>query len=227
MVVSKICYHSTFFELISIAMRTRIKICGITRPEDGHEAVRLGVDAIGLVFHPPSPRAISIEQAQRIVAALPPFATIVALFVDPKAEAVHTILEAVPVDLIQFHGSEKAPFCAQFERPYIKAIRMKKGINLEQEITHYPSASGLLLDSYESGIPGGTGKTFDWDAVGKQMQKPIILAGGLTPGNVDEAIVRTLPYAVDVSSGVEAEKGIKDATKMAAFINEVKRVDAS
>ncbi|MBI3772137.1 MAG: phosphoribosylanthranilate isomerase [Gammaproteobacteria bacterium] len=207
-------------------MRTRIKICGITRPEDGLAAARAGADAIGLVFYAPSPRAIDIARAQAIVAALPPFVTVVALFVDPTEAEVETVLQNVAVDVLQFHGNEAPEFCVRFSRPYLKALRMREGIDLATEATRYASAQGLLLDAYKEGVAGGTGERFDWVRVPRNLTLPIILAGGLTPVNVAAAIQQARPYAIDVSGGVEAAKGIKDAAKMAALMGEVKRVES-
>jgi phosphoribosylanthranilate isomerase len=206
-------------------MRTRIKICGITRVEDGLEAVRLGADAIGLVFYPPSPRAVTIEQAQVITSQLPPFVTLVGLFVDETRERIEQVLREVPLDLLQFHGEESPSACSGFHRPWIKAIRMRDEIDLLQVEQEFSDASGLLLDTYRKGVPGGTGAAFDWQRIPEQMRSGIILAGGLEPGNVEEAISQIHPYAVDVSGGVEAAKGIKDSAKIAAFIAGVNRVD--
>ena len=207
-------------------MRTRVKICGITRPEDARAAARLGADAIGLVFYPPSPRAVSIEQAQAVVAVLPPFVTAVGLFVDERPERIREVVSKVRIDLLQFHGDECPADCDGFERPYLKAVRMREGVDLAGYANTYPAAAGLLLDSYQAGIPGGTGTSFDWSRVPQDLDKPIILAGGLDPDNVAEVIRITHPYGVDVSGGVEQAKGIKDAEKMAAFIRGVNRVDA-
>jgi len=204
-------------------MRTRVKICGITRIDDGLEAARLGADAIGLVFYAKSPRAVSIEQAAEIAAALPPFVTTVGLFVNPSVDEVEATLAALPLDLLQFHGDESPEFCQQFDRPYIKAIRMREGVDLVVELERYQSGRGLLLDTYTPGIPGGTGESFDWDRVPAEVASKIILAGGLTADNVAEAIKQVKPYAVDVSGGVEASKGIKDAAKMCAFFNSAQR----
>ena len=205
-------------------MRTRIKICGITRPEDGLEAARLGADAIGLVFYGPSPRCVTVEQAQAVLAALPPFVTSVGLFVNAGAEEVRQVLGQVPLDLLQFHGDESPAYCAGFGRPYIKALRMREGIDLAAEAGHYAGARGLLLDTYQAGTPGGTGTTFDWQRIPTDLPLPVILAGGLDAVNVAEAVRTVRPYAVDVSGGVEQGKGIKSAAKMAAFIRGVESV---
>lgn len=208
-------------------MRTRVKICGITRVEDALEAVRLGVDAIGLVFYPPSPRAVSVEQAEKIVQRLPPFVTVTGLFVDESPGRIEEILGRLSIDLLQFHGHEPPEACTGFRRPWIKAIRMVESTDLARLQETYASAAGLLLDTYRAGIPGGTGETFDWNLIPRENASRIILAGGLDPHNVEQAVRRVRPYAVDVSGGVEAAKGIKDAAKMAAFIAGVKRGDYS
>lgn len=200
----------------------RSKICGITRVEDALAAVAAGADAIGLVFYAKSPRAVSVEQARQIVAALPPFVTSVGLFVDIERAELQQILAAVPLDLLQFHGDESLAQCEGYSRPYIKALRVKPGDDIAALMANYPSASGILLDTYVEGVPGGTGLAFDWSLVPAQLPKPVILAGGLTPENVAAAIARVKPYAVDVSGGVEASKGIKDADKVRAFIREVR-----
>jgi phosphoribosylanthranilate isomerase len=204
---------------------TRIKICGITRAEDALVAAECGADAIGLVFYQRSPRHVSIAQAKQLADALPPFMSVVGLFVDAEATLVREVLANVPLDLLQFHGDETPEYCAQFGRPYIKAIRVKAGVDLLQCSTDFRSAKGLLLDAHVEGIPGGTGAAFDWALIPKQLPLPVILSGGLDAENVAAAIKQVRPYAVDVSSGVEASKGIKDAAKIAAFINEVKRTD--
>ena len=201
-------------------MRIRIKICGITRLEDALTAVHLGADALGLVFYPPSPRAVTAEQARTIIASLPPFVTTVGLFVNETEAAIRTLLSQVPLDLLQFHGDESEADCARYARPYIKALRMQDGVDIEKQAQQYQTAAGILLDSYQPGVPGGTGQTFDWTRI-PALAQPLILAGGLDPANVHTAIQAVHPYAVDVSGGVEAAKGIKDQQKMAAFINEV------
>jgi phosphoribosylanthranilate isomerase len=205
--------------------RTRTKICGITRPEDGLFAAAQGADAIGLVFYPPSPRCVTVEQAREVLAALPPFVTTVGLFVNATEEEVRAVLAAVPLDLLQFHGDEEEAYCRRFGRPYCKAIRMAEGVDLATEAARYAGASALLLDSFQAGVPGGTGHAFDWARIPAGLAKPMILAGGLGPENVDEAIRQVRPYAVDVSSGVEAAKGIKDAEKIIAFMRGVERAD--
>ncbi|MDU9412979.1 MULTISPECIES: phosphoribosylanthranilate isomerase [unclassified Pseudomonas] len=197
----------------------RIKICGITRVEDALAAAAAGADAIGMVFYAASPRAVNVEQARAIVAALPPFVTSVGLFVDMPAAELAAILEAVPLDLLQFHGDETPAACEGHGRPYIKALRVKPGDDVAARVSEYPGASGVLLDTYVPGIPGGTGEAFDWNLVPVGLGKPVILAGGLTPENVASAVVQVRPYAVDVSGGVEASKGIKDHDKVRAFID--------
>ncbi len=183
--------------------------------------MQLGADALGFVFYPPSPRALDAEQAQAIIASLPPFVTTVGLFVNQAEASIRSLLEQVSLDTLQFHGDESEADCRRYARPYIKALRMKAGANIAQQAQQYPSASAILLDSYQQGVPGGTGQTFDWDSI-PELQQPLILAGGLSPDNVADAIKAVRPYAVDVSGGVEAAKGIKDHQKMAAFINEVR-----
>lgn len=205
-------------------MRTRVKICGITRPDDGLNAAMLGVDAIGLVFYEKSPRAVEINIAKEIIAVLPPFVTVVGLFVDPSPKEMAAVLHRIPLDLLQFHGNEEPGECACYNKPYIKAIRMREGIDLRRECERYASARGLLLDTYDPELPGGTGKTFNWSLIPKKLNKQIILAGGLKPDNVWQVISSVRPYAVDVSSGVEVEKGIKDPDTMAAFIRGVNNV---
>jgi phosphoribosylanthranilate isomerase len=200
----------------------RSKICGITRIEDALSAAEAGADAIGLVFYAKSPRAVSVQQARAIIAALPPFVTTVGLFVDASRQELDKILAAVPLDLLQFHGDESPAFCEALQRPYIKALRVKPGDDLAAQVAAYGQASGVLLDTYVPGIPGGTGEAFDWSLVPQGLNKPIILAGGLVAENVAAAIRQVQPYAVDVSGGVEAGKGIKDAEKIRAFMRAVK-----
>ncbi|QWF70118.1 phosphoribosylanthranilate isomerase [Methylomonas paludis] len=199
-------------------MRTRVKMCGFTRVDDAVSAALLGVDAIGLVFYPPSPRHVEITQAVGIARALPAFVSVVALFVDAEPVYIRAVLEQVNVDCLQFHGDESAPACRAYDKPYIKAIRMQTGINLSEIEEQYPDACGMLLDAYHPGVQGGTGSSFDWDLIPERRRLPLILAGGLSPDNAAQAIQVVNPYALDVSSGVEAAKGIKDAEKMAAFI---------
>lgn len=205
--------------------RTRAKICGITRIEDAMAAVAAGADAIGLVFYAPSPRHVDTGQAAAICAALPPFVTTVGLFVDASEAEISAVLERVPLDLLQFHGDEPAEFCRRFSRPWIKAVRMAEGVDLHAVAERYQGARALLLDSYRQGMPGGTGETFDWARIPAGFGVPVILAGGLQPDNVVEAIRQVRPYAVDVSSGVEQEKGIKDVRKINAFMRGVNRAD--
>ena len=200
----------------------RSKICGITRIEDALAAAEAGADAIGLVFYPQSPRAVTIERARAIIAALPPFVTTVGLFVDASRCELGEILDAVPLDLLQFHGDESAADCEGHNRPYIKALRVKAGDDIAAQIDSYANASGILLDTFVAGVPGGTGQAFDWSLVPRGMKRPIILAGGLTAENVRDAIDQVRPYAVDVSGGVEAGKGIKDSEKIRAFMRAVK-----
>jgi phosphoribosylanthranilate isomerase len=202
-----------------------VKICGITRPEDGVRAALLGADAIGLVFYAPSPRAVTVEQAIDIAAALPPFVTRVGLFVNAGPAEVETVLDAVGLDMLQFHGDEAEADCVCFGYPYLKAISMRPGRDIAAALRAYPSASGILLDAYHPAVAGGSGEAFDWDRIPTERPQPIILAGGLHAVNVAEAVRQVRPYAVDVSSGVEVAKGIKDATMMADFIRGVRRGD--
>lgn len=206
-------------------MRTRVKICGITRDEDALAAVEYGADAIGFVFYEPSPRHVTVERAASIALRLPPFVTTVALFVNAEADAIARVVGEVGVDLLQFHGQECAAYCAQHGRPWIRAVRMKPDTDLISAQAEFAAGRGLLLDAYRPGVPGGTGETFDWDRIPPQLAPRIVLAGGLGPGNVGDAIRRVRPYAVDVSGGVEADKGIKDPDKIKAFIEEVRRAE--
>jgi phosphoribosylanthranilate isomerase len=204
---------------------TRVKICGITRLEDALAAAHNGADAIGLVFYRQSPRNVDIDKAAKLAGVLPPFVSVVGLFVNADPSFAREVLAGVPIDLMQFHGDETPEYCAQFGKPYLKAIRVKAGVDLLQCASDFSRAKGLLLDTHVEGVQGGTGKAFDWALIPKQLQLPVILSGGLDSENVAAAIKQVNPYAVDVSSGVEAGKGIKDAVKIAAFINEVKRID--
>jgi phosphoribosylanthranilate isomerase len=219
-------------------MRTRVKICGITRVADALAAADAGADAIGLVFWPGTPRRVEIARAREIAEALPPFVTKVALFVDPSPTDVRAVLDAVPIDVLQFHGDEPRSLCGSFARPYLKAIQVRDGVDLLEYASRYGSASGLLFDTFRVGaMPGGTGHTFDWSrispAVRAALRVPVILSGGLDPDNVGDAIRAVRPWAVDVSSGVEERgpdgaprKGIKDAARIAAFVNGVRDADA-
>jgi len=204
---------------------TRTKICGITRVEDAQAAARSGADALGLVFYEKSPRHVSVRQAVELAKTIPPFVTVVGLFVNPSEDEVRELLRHVPLDVLQFHGEEPPEFCAQFGRPYLKAIRVRLGVDLLQCAARYAGAQGLLLDAYIEGTHGGTGESFDWALIPHDLPLPVVLSGGLHAGNVAQAVRVVRPYAVDVSSGVEAAKGIKDAAKIAAFINEVKNID--
>jgi phosphoribosylanthranilate isomerase len=205
--------------------RTRIKICGLTRPEDVRAAVEAGADAIGLVFYPPSPRFLSFERAAELAALVPPFVTIVGLFVNPEAEFVREALARVPLQLLQFHGDETEAECARYGRRWIKAARVRAGVDLVEFSACHRGASGLLLDAFVEGYGGG-GKVFDWTLIPEGgLDRPLILSGGLDAENVVEAIRRIRPWAVDVSSGVESGKGIKDAARIAAFIAGVRHAD--
>lgn len=205
-------------------MQTRIKICGITRIEDGLAAARLGADAIGLVFYEATPRYVTVDQARAIAQALPPFVSRVGLFVDVDADRVRATISTVGLDILQFHGEESAETYRAFGRPYIKAVRMWDDVDLYAQQRAYPDAIGLLLDTYVKHTPGGSGETFDWRLVPRDLEKPIILAGGLTADNVKDAIKVVRPFAVDVSSGVEETKGVKDPEKISAFIERVREV---
>jgi phosphoribosylanthranilate isomerase len=204
---------------------TRIKICGITRVQDALDAAHKGADAIGLVFYAASPRCVDSQRANDIISALPPFITTVGLFVNSTADAVRAVLQEVPLDLLQFHGDESAQFCRQFAMPYMKAIRVKAGVDLVQCATEYRGAKALLLDAYREDAYGGTGHTFDWKLIPQNLPLPIVLSGGLSAANVAQGIESVQPWAVDVSSGVEADKGIKDINKIIAFINAVRKAD--
>jgi phosphoribosylanthranilate isomerase len=204
---------------------TRIKICGITREQDLRAVASSGADAIGLVFYEKSPRHVGLQQAAALARAVPPFVTVVGLFVNPSVEYVREVLAQVSLDVLQFHGEEAPEFCAQFAKPYLKAVRVKAGVDLLQYAARYAGAQGLLLDAYVEGTQGGTGESFDWALIPPNLPLPVVLSGGLHAGNVASAIKQVRPYAVDVSSGVEASKGIKDAAKVTAFVNEVKSIE--
>ncbi|MDV6347186.1 phosphoribosylanthranilate isomerase [Nitrosomonas sp. Is35] len=205
-------------------MSVRVKVCGITRSEDAIAAVQCGVDAIGFVFWPHSARYIDPEFAQRIAEVIPPFICTVGVYVNPDAAWVVETARAAKLNLLQFHGDESPEFCNQFPQPYIKAIRVKPDTDLLQYAQRYGAAKGLLLDTYAADMPGGTGHAFDWQLIPQQLSLPLILSGGLNPDNVARAIKQTQPWAVDVSSGVEASKGIKDKKKIIAFMQGVKQL---
>jgi phosphoribosylanthranilate isomerase len=206
-------------------MKTRIKICGLRDAATARETAQLGADAIGLVFYAPSPRHVEIDAAREIVAALPPFVMSVGLFVDAEPDYVRSVLAQVPLDVLQFHGNESPAYCEQFSRPYLKAVRVKPGLNLLEYAASYAGARGLLVDAFVEGVPGGTGEGFDWSLLPADLPLPLILSGGLYPGNVKAAVEEVRPWAVDVSSGVESAKGIKDVAKIAAFVEEVNRAE--
>lgn len=206
-------------------MRTRVKMCGMTRYADVQVAVEAGADALGIVFYSNSPRAVSVRQAEEAVKNIPPFVSKIALFVNPDPNEVFDVLDRLPIDAIQFHGDEPPDFCRQFDRPYIKAIRVRPDTDFNSIENAYADASALLLDAYDADQYGGTGQPFNWNLLPDQCKLPIVLAGGLNAANVTQAIEQTRPYAVDVSSGIEASKGIKDPEKIIAFMNEVKRAN--
>jgi phosphoribosylanthranilate isomerase len=206
-------------------MEIAVKICGITRPEDALAAARAGAHAIGLVFYARSPRHVTPARAAEIIRVLPPFVTTVGLFVDAQPQEVRAVLAEAPVGLLQFHGDETPEFCRQFGQPYIKAMRMRAGVDLLQYAREYHDAKALLLDHYVEGLHGGSGVAFDWSLIPRGLPLPVILSGGLTPENVRDAVRRVRPSAVDVSSGVESAKGVKDAAKIAAFIRGARNAD--
>lgn len=208
-------------------MRTRVKICGITRPEHAQVVADAGADAIGLVFYPPSPRFVGLDQAAQIASAVGPFVARVAVFVNPTAEAVRDVLEHVPIELLQFHGEESAGFCASFGRPWLKAARVAPGLDLVNYLGGYTGAAGWLLDSWRQDEYGGTGEAFDWSVIPRETACPLILSGGLSAGTVGEAIRRVRPWAIDVSSGVERSKGEKDPALIRRFVDAVRRADAA
>jgi phosphoribosylanthranilate isomerase len=210
-----------------MSLRTRVKICGITRVEDGIEAARLGVDALGFVFYAKSPRNIDIESAQTIIKALPGFVSSVALFLNPQKSLVEQVIKHTNIDLLQFHGTEPAEFCELFGKPYIKALGINGIDDIGALIDSYPSARSVLLDSHGAGKAGGTGEVFDWLSIPENYRDKIVLAGGLTPDNVAQAIKQIRPYGVDLSSGVELAPGLKDEELMTRLMQEVKRVDCA
>jgi phosphoribosylanthranilate isomerase len=206
-------------------MPTAVKICGITRPEDALAAARCGAHAIGLVFYRPSPRYVTPDKARDIIRKLPPFVTTVGLFVDAPAGEVSDVLSVAPVNLLQFHGAETPEFCRRFGLPYLKAVRVRAGVDLLQYASDYHDAKALLLDAFVDGTHGGTGETFDWNLIPRELPLPVVLSGGLDAHNVADAIRKVRPWAVDVSSGVETGKGIKDAAKITAFMSGVRNAD--
>jgi phosphoribosylanthranilate isomerase len=208
-------------------LRTRIKFCGITRPDDARRAAELGVDAIGLVFTRASRRFVGISQARTIRAELPPFVTAVALFMDDDARWIEEVIAGVQPDLLQFHGAENDGFASSFARPYIKAVPMASVASAARFVTGFPGATGFLLDSHARGGSGGTGETFDWTRVPIGVARPFVLAGGLDAGNVAHAIATVRPYGVDVSTSIESAPGMKDVAKMRAFIAAVRAADAA
>ena len=205
--------------------RTRIKICGITRLEHARAAAEAGADAIGLVFYRESPRYLSVRDAAAIAESLPPFVAAVGLFVNAAERDIRAVLDAVDLDLLQFHGDESAEFCARFARPYMRAVRMEPGTDLLEYADRFSRAKALLLDAHVPGQPGGTGRTFDWAGIPRDLSLPLVLSGGLTADNVGRAVREVSPWAVDVSSGVESERGVKDPKKIVEFIRSVRRED--
>jgi len=210
-------------------MRTRIKICGITRQEDAKAAVDHGADALGFIFWPKSPRYIEPAKARAIVRDAGPFVSTVGVFVNPSRDEVQGAIRDAGISMLQFHGEESAGFCAEFGRPYIKAFKVgqgsEQGTDLIKSVQPYEIASGWMFDAFDGRLVGGTGETFDWNLIPGSLARPLVLSGGLNAGNIVEAIRRVKPFAVDVSSGVEAAKGIKDAAKIAAFIQGVRNAD--
>jgi phosphoribosylanthranilate isomerase len=204
--------------------KVRIKICGLTRNQDVQIAVAEGVDALGFVLYAPSPRAVTAEQAASLIRHAPAFVTTVALFVDESAEEIYRVLDVCSFDLLQFHGDETPEFCRQFNRPYMKAIRVRSAEDIHRAVQQYPDTKALLLDAYVENLPGGTGQAFDWRLI-PELSIPWVLAGGLNANNVADAVNQVKPFAVDVSGGVEASKGIKDVQKIKDFISEVRNVE--
>jgi len=207
--------------------RTRIKICGITRLCDARQVAELGGDAIGLVFHSKSPRAVALDTAVQIRLAMPPFVTVTALFMNENEGWIKRVLETVKPDCLQFHGEETPEFCQQWSRPFIKAIPMGSEKNASHYAQRYPQAQGFLLDSNVAGRQGGSGDTFDWSKIPSTFDFPLVLAGGLNPANVAAAITQVKPWGIDISSGVEQSKGIKNSELIVQLFNEVKRVDVN
>ena len=205
---------------------TRIKICGLTREEDVDAAVAAGADAIGFVFYPPSPRYIAPQRAAELARRIPPFVDVVGLFVNEAPEFVRAACEALPINVLQFHGDEDAAYCSQFARPYLRAARVRPGLDLVEFASSFPDARGVLLDAFVEGYGGG-GHVFDWTLIPSNLPSYLVLSGGLTADNIGDAIRRVRPVAVDVSSGVEAGKGIKDHSKIAAFVAAVRKADES
>jgi phosphoribosylanthranilate isomerase len=206
-------------------MRTRVKICGITSPEHGAAAARHGADAVGLIFYPPSPRLVTIDRACAISAALPPFVARVAVFVNPSAAEVDAVIRECRPDLVQFHGEETPEFCRSFGLPYLRAVRVRREVDLLECLSPFHDAAGWLLDAYRDDLYGGTGEAFDWGLIPQRLARPVVLSGGIDAGNVGEAIRRVRPWAVDVSSGVESAKGVKDERLIAALIAGVRNAD--
>lgn len=200
-------------------MRTRIKICGITRPDQAHWAIDAGADAIGLVFYPPSVRAVDINMANTIVSAVTPMISVVGVFADQPEADIATVCEQVPLDILQFHGDESASFCRGFSRPWFKGVRMRPELSLEHTMTEFDQARGVLVDTYKSGIMGGTGTAFDWSRLEGVDRNKLILAGGLTADNVRQALETVNPVAIDVSTGVESAPGVKDPERIKQFMN--------
>jgi phosphoribosylanthranilate isomerase len=207
-------------------MRTRVKICGITSVADALAAARQGADVIGLIFYPPSPRLVTLGRAAEIAAGLPPFVASVAVFVNPSQEHVAEVVAACRPSLLQFHGEETPMFCRSFGIPYLRAVRVRSGVDLLESLAAYEDAAGWLLDAYRDDLYGGTGEAFDWNLIPPRLARPVILSGGLDAQNVGEAVRRVRPWAVDVSSGVESAKGVKDERLIAAFIAGVRNADA-
>ena len=203
-------------------MQTRIKFCGMTQLKDIQHAINLHVDALGFVFVEGSSRSLTVEKADELIKEIPPFIIKVGLFMDADVDYVNTVLSVLSLNLLQFHGEEDDKYCNQFGVPYLKAVPMRSTSSVLNFCSEYPSATGFVLDSHASGQMGGSGKVFEWGTIPKELEKPIILAGGLTPDNVSRAIQAVHPYAVDVSSGIETSKGIKDPIKMDLFVKEVR-----